>query len=219
MSTSALPVLYSFRRCPYAMRARLALASSGTVCELREIVLRDKPDSLLSASPKATVPVMVLPSGQVIDQSLDIMLWALRQNDPHDWLTPRQDSLDGMLGLICACDQDFKTDLDRYKYPNRFGVDPLLHRGKGLDWLHTLVPRLTSHSFLSGPGAALADLAIAPFVRQFVQTDAPWFEQEADPALTEWLARCLTMPVFQQVMHKYPVWVEGTTGSVFPPPA
>lgn len=217
MSPSALPVLYSFRRCPYAMRARLALTSSGIACELREIVLRDKPASLRSASPKATVPVLVLPSGQVIDQSLDIMLWALRQRDPDGWLMPEQGSLDDMLPLIQACDQDFKADLDRYKYPNRFGVQPILHRSQGLAWLSSLAPRLAANTFLSGPQPALADLAIAPFVRQFAQTDAPWFEQHAEPVLQHWLARCLALPLFEQAMQKYPVWTEGTAGVPFPP--
>lgn len=198
------------------MRARLALASSGTVCELREIVLRDKPASLLSASPKGTVPVLVLPGGQVIDQSLDIMLWALRQSDPDGWLAPTEDSLDDMLNLIGACDTGFKSDLDRYKYPNRFDVDPVLHRGQGLAWLNTLTPRLALNPFLSGPRPALADLAIAPFVRQFAQTDVPWFEQHTHPALRHWLARCLGLPHFVQVMYKYPVWVEGTPGEAFP---
>ncbi len=194
------------------MRARLALASSGTACELREIVLRDKPASLLSASPKGTVPVLILPSGQVIDQSLDIMLWALRQSDPDGWLTPAEGNLADMLALIQACDQGFKADLDRYKYPNRFGVDPLLHRTQGLAWLNSLAPRLSAKAFLSGPQAALADWAIAPFARQFAQTDAPWFEQHADAALQHWLVRCLAMPLFAQIMPRYPVWTEGTTG-------
>ncbi len=201
------------------MRARLALASSGIACELREIVLRDKPLSLLSASPKGTVPVLVLPSGQVIDQSLDIMLWTLRQCDPDGWLSPPEGSLDDMLALIQACDQGFKADLDRYKYPNRFGVDPLLHRANGVAWLNSLAPRLSATAFLSGPQAALADWAIAPFVRQFAQTDLPWFEQQADPALQHWLARCLAMPLFEQIMPKYPVWTEGTAGILFPPAA
>lgn len=218
-SRGALPILYSFKRCPYAMRARLALAVGSHACELREIVLKDKPASLLSASAKGTVPVLVLAGGRVIDQSLDIMLWALRQRDPEGWLTPDGDSLSDMLALIQTCDQGFKADLDRYKYPNRFGVDPVLHRSQGMAWLNTLRPRLTLNAFFSGPRPALADFATAPFVRQFAHTDVPWFEQNADPALQRWLAHCLALPVFAQVMHKYPVWVEGTPGVAFPPHA
>lgn len=201
------------------MRARLAMASSGLACELREIVLKDKPASLLSASPKATVPVLVLPGGQVIDQSLDIMLWALRQRDPDAWLAPTEGSLDDMLALVHACDHGFKADLDRYKYPNRFGVDPLLHRGRGMAWLNALLPDLTSKPFLTGARPALSDLAIAPFVRQFAQTDVRWFEQHAAPALQQWLHHCLALPLFEQVMHKYPVWAEGRAGPAFPPVA
>lgn len=216
-SPNTLPVLYSFRRCPYAMRARLALASGGIACELREIVLKDKPASLLRASPKGTVPVLVLPSGQVIDQSLDIMLWALRRHDPEGWLRPVEGGLDDLLALIQACDQGFKADLDRYKYPNRFGVDPVLHRGRAMTWLNTLTQRLTAQTFLFGPRPALADFAMAPFVRQFAQTDVPWFEQHTNPALQQWLTRCLSLSLFKQIMHKYPVWADGSAGAAFPP--
>ena len=117
---SALPVLYSFRRCPYAMRARLALAVSGQVCELREVVLRNKPQGLLQASPKATVPVLVLPGGQVLDQSLAIMRWALERHDPGRWLHPSHGALADMLALIAECDGPFKHALDRCKYPSRY---------------------------------------------------------------------------------------------------
>ena len=114
-----LPILYSFRRCPYAMRARLALAVSGHTVEHREVVLRDKPVELLAASPKGTVPVLVLPEGLVIEQSLDIMLWALNCHDPHHWLLPVQGSLQEMLELIAHCDGPFKQHLDGYKYLRR----------------------------------------------------------------------------------------------------
>jgi glutathione S-transferase len=121
----ALPVLYSFRRCPYAMRARLALAVSGRRCELREVVLRDKPQAMVSASAKGTVPVLITPEGSVIDESLDIMLWALEQNDPEGWLAPQPGSHAAMLELIAQFDGGFKHHLDRYKYPNR-------HTGGGM---------------------------------------------------------------------------------------
>ncbi len=218
MSLGQLPVLYSFRRCPYAMRARLAIACSGQACELREVVLRDKPPSLLLASAKATVPVLVLPSGQVIEQSLEIMLWALRQHDPQAWLAPAHESLDSMLDLIHACDREFKLDLDRTKYPQRFAnAGPAdAHRARAMAWLDgQLVPRLQAHDFLSGPSPALADMALVPFVRQFVQIDASWFEAHADPALQQWLTRCLALPLFEPVMRKFPVWVEGSVGTVF----
>ena len=129
---SALPVLYSFRRCPYAMRARLALAVSGQRCELREVVLKAKPQGLLQASPKGTVPVLVLPSGQVLEQSLDIMLWALGQHDPQSWLHPSQGTQAEMQALIAECDGPFKQALDRTKYPTRYPeCNPAYERAQG----------------------------------------------------------------------------------------
>lgn len=134
--SAALPVLYSFRRCPYAMRARLALAVSGQACELREVVLRNKPQGLLYASPKATVPVLVLPSGQVLEQSLEIMLWALAQHDPEGWLTPSHGNLQDMLALIAECDGPFKQALDRCKYPSRYpDADIGAERARAVAWL------------------------------------------------------------------------------------
>jgi len=132
-----LPVLYSFRRGPYAMRARLALAASGMVCELREVVLAHKPAALLLASPKGTVPVLVLPNGTVLEQSLDIMLHALRQSDPWQWLPASAQDLSATLALIAQCDGSFKANLDRYKYPNRYALpDGLGDRAEGAVFLH-----------------------------------------------------------------------------------
>lgn len=216
---NALPVLYSFRRCPYAMRARLALASSGQACELREVVLRDKPAELLEASAKASVPVLVLPSGEVIDQSLDIMHWALRLNDPAQWMSANPAQAAQMQALIDDCDQTFKHHLDRYKYPNRFdGADALQHRTAAAAWLFDLSQQLTSEGWLFSPVASLADMAIAPFVRQFAQTDPLWFEQQDWPALQAWLNRIVSGKLFESVMHKYPAWESGTAGPIFPTP-
>ena len=133
--SAALPVLYSFRRCPYAMRARLALAVSGQACELREVVLRNKPQGLLHASPKGTVPVLVLPTGQVLEQSLEIMLWALAQHDPEGWLIPSHGNLQDMLALIAECDGPFKQALDRCKYPSRYpDADIGAERARAVAW-------------------------------------------------------------------------------------
>src|SRR5690606_33359264 len=118
----SLPVLYSFRRCPYAMRARSAIVVSGQSCQLREVVLKSKPRALLDVSPKATVPVLVDTDAGVVDQGLDIMLWALRRSDPHRWLMPEQGGLDDMMALIAECDGAFKFRLDRYKYPQRYSL-------------------------------------------------------------------------------------------------
>jgi glutathione S-transferase len=215
----SLPVLYSFRRCPYAMRARLALAISGQTCELREVVLKTKPAELLEASAKASVPVLVLPSGEVIDQSLDIMRWALRLNDPAQWLSAQPEQAAHVQALIDDCEQTFKQHLDRYKYPNRYdGAVALQHRAAAADWLTQLAQQLSAEGWLLGPAASLADMAIAPFVRQFAQTDPHWFEQQDWPTLQTWLKRIVSSGLFESVMHKYPAWESGTAGPLFPTP-
>ena len=219
-----LPVLYSFRRCPYAMRARLAIAASGLRCELREIVLRSKPPEMLAVSPKATVPVLVLPGGKVIEQSLEIMLWALQQNDPECWLAPEHGTLQAMQALIAANDSVFKQHLDRYKYPNRYPQEHAgdgqqfakNHRASAACWLMELETRLTRHAWLFGPAASLADMAILPFVRQFAHTDAAWFSSQPWPNLNAWLMRWERGALFQRVMEKYPSWQSGQAGITFP---
>ena len=213
----ALPVLYSFRRCPYAMRARLALAASGQACELREVVLKHKPQGLLQASPKGTVPVLVLPDGQVLDQSLDIMLWTLQRNDPGAWLTPGQGNLQDMLALIAECDGPFKQALDRCKYPSRHPeADTGVERALAADWLHQLETRLAAQPFLFGAHMALADTAVAPFVRQFAGIDADWWGAQPWPRLQGWLAQWQSGALLASVMHKMPAWVDGTQGVAFP---
>lgn len=216
MTAPALPVLYSFRRCPYAMRARLALVASAQTCELREIVLRDKPAELLAASPKGTVPVLVLPDGTVIDQSLDIMLWALRQRDPGQWLVPVHGTPAEMNALIAQCDGAFKSDLDRYKYPDRYeGVDAIAHRTAASDYLNALEKRLQATEYLFGARPCLADMAIAPFVRQFAHVDPAWFDVQPWPGLSRWLAAFLESAYFQRIMNKYAPWKPGTAGIPF----
>ena len=223
--TQPLPVLYSFRRCPYAIRARLAIAASGLRCELREVVLRSKPAELLAASPKATVPVLVLPGGQVIEQSLEIMLWALAQNDPHGWLKPERETWSAMQAVIAVNDGAFKQHLDRYKYPNRYqnehsGDEPSFaqtHRADAASCLLTLENRLLHHPWLFGPAACLADMAILPFVRQFAHTDSAWFEGQPWVRLQAWLVRWESGPLFQQVMEKNQPWQPGQPGRAFGP--
>lgn len=217
MTAAPRPILYSFRRCPYAMRARLAMVSSGVSCELREVVLRDKPQALRDASPKATVPVLVLPDGRVLEQSLDIMLWALGQHDPQSWLLPAQSNLKAMLALIAECDGGFKGHLDRYKYPQRYGdIDGLAHREQGAQWLGSLEQALGENGFLFGRRAALADMAIAPFVRQFAHVDMDWFQTQPWPRTQAWLSEWMASPLFEQVMQKYTPWVAGGDGVDFP---
>ena len=209
--TPALPSLYSVRRCPYAIRARLALAVSGLQYELREVSLKRKPPEMLAASPKGTVPVLVLPNGQVFDESLDIMRWALAQHDPHGWLT--QASPDDMQALIAGNDGEFKHALDRYKYPNRYPLEwggdakafALAQRFEAACWLSKLEPRL-DQGWLFGSQASLADMAILPFVRQFAHTDAALFAAQPWPQLQTWLARFEENALFEGVMTKHEPW-------------
>ena len=212
---ATLPVLYSFRRCPYAMRARLALASSALAYELREVALRSKPPELLAASPKGTVPVLVLPGGEVIDESLDVMLWALRQHDPDGWLAG---DVDGMLALIADNDGAFKQHLDRYKYPNRYAAEHTSdvrhfgesHRAAGAAWLVSLQHRLREQNWLFGDRASLADMAVLPFVRQFAHTDPAWFAVQPWPQLAAWLARFEASTLYHAVMDKHAAWLAPT---------
>jgi len=209
--TTALPILYSFRRCPYAMRARLALAVSGVGHELREVSLKSKPPELLTASPKGTVPVLVLPSGQVIDESLDIMRWALALNDPDGWLNVG--SLNDMLRMIAGNDGGFKHALDRYKYPNRYPLESggdaqafaLAQRLEAASWLAGLESRL-NQGWLCGAQASLADMATLPFVRQFSHTDTAWFAAQPWTQLQAWLARFEASALFESVMAKHQPW-------------
>ena len=220
-----LPILYSFRRCPYAMRARMALAVSGQRCELREVVLRSKPPEMLAASPKATVPVLLLTDGTVIEQSLDIMRWALQRHDPEGWLPTDSGGLEAQQALIAANDGPFKRDLDRYKYPNRYAGEQAgdgkafaeTHRSSAARWLMELEARLSRHGWLCRPSASLADMAILPFVRQFAHTDAAWFAAQPWPHLVRWLAGWESGALFARVMEKYPPWQAGQACVAFPP--
>ena len=216
-SAEPLPVLYSFRRCPYAMRARLAIAASSTVVELREVVLARKPQALLQASPKATVPVLVLPDSTVLEQSLDIMLWALRRHDPQQWLPTSAPEMERAIALIAQCDGEFKANLDRYKYPNRYALaNGLPHRDRGAQFLLTLNICVEAQGFLHGGQFGVADAAIAPFVRQFAHTDPAWFASQSWPALLQWLAAFEASDAYRGVMDKVPPWVDGQPPWFFP---
>lgn len=199
------------------MRARLALAASGEPCELREVVLKNKPAEMLAVSPKGTVPVLVLSDATVLEQSLDIMLWALRRNDPMRWLEPDTGTLDDMLALVATCDNGFKPQLDRYKYPGRFGDSSAGARELGAQFLLKLEARLTGSGQLFGARAALADAAVMPFVRQFAMVEPAWFESQPWPLLRTWLAGWTALPLFERAMWKYAPWVPGETGVVYPP--
>ncbi|MEP2102754.1 MAG: glutathione S-transferase [Parasphingorhabdus sp.] len=209
---SDTPILYSFRRCPYAMRGRMALLISETPVRLREVVLRDKPEEMIAASPKATVPVLVQDDGTVIDESLAIMHWALDRNDPAAWLNDAQAGAD----LITEADSDFKDNLDRYKYPTRYDdVDPMAHRSAGLAFLEKLEKSLAAKGQLLGNQPRLADFAIFPFVRQFANNDRDWFDAQSLPALQKWLAGHLQSDLFVTTMKKYPQWKTGDPEPLF----
>jgi glutathione S-transferase len=201
---AVLPVLYSFRRCPYAMRARLALRVSGVVYDCQEVVLKDKPARMLALSPKGTVPVLWLPhEGRVLDESLDIMRWALAQHDPEGWL-PATD-VDAAIAAqrIATNDGDFKYHLDRYKYPQRFGLsDGSPHRDQAALILQDLARCLQTQPYLSGPRWGLQDACLAPFVRQFAHTQPAWFAQQPWPALAAWLQHFEGSAAFLDVMKK-----------------
>jgi glutathione S-transferase len=194
------PVLYSFRRCPYAMRARLALAISEVRYELREVHLARKPAAMLAASPKGTVPVLVPGDGSVIDESLPIMRWALVRNDPEGWLQ-RDDP-----ELVVACDGPFKHDLDRYKYPDRHASNGPIHRERGLQFLRVLNERLADAGQLCGSKRGLADAAIMPFVRQFAAVDAGWFAAQPIAHVKGWLASHLGSALFKATMLRVDPW-------------
>jgi glutathione S-transferase len=201
------PVLYSFRRCPYAMRARLAMQAAAVDVELREITLKAKPAEMLLASPKGTVPVLVLPNGTVIEQSMEIMLWALRQSDPQGWLPMDAADRTDAMACIAINDGPFKQALDRYKYPARFTLkDGLAYREQGASTLLQWEARLTAQAHLGGARWGFLDAAIAPFVRQFAHTDKAWFTQQNWPHLQRWLEAFEASPDFAGVMHKVPVW-------------
>ena len=206
----SLPILYSFRRCPYAMRARSALIASGISVELREVQLRDKPAAMLAASPKGSVPVLVLPDGQVIDESWDIMLWALRQHDPQDWLGVGERHMQSALPLVLENDTSFKRALDRYKYPERFPEHTQdFYRAAGKIFLQKLESRLCVTPYLLGDGLSIADAALLPFVRQFAAVDEAWFATSPYPALRAWMEKFTRSELFSAVMQKFSVWQPG----------
>ena len=203
------PVLYSFRRCPYAMRARMALAVAGLELELREVSLKAKPPELLEASPKGTVPVLVLPGGAVIEESLAIMHWALNQADPQGWLSAWDLSAKALMdALIAENDGPFKHHLDRFKYPDRYpGETSESHRRAALAILRGWKQRLSAAGWLLGDRPCLADWALLPFVRQFRLADPAGFDAEPSlDALRAWLSRCLEHQTFKAVMQS--PWAE-----------
>lgn len=200
MSTK-LPILYSFRRCPYAMRARMSIVRTGYICEHREVILRDRPEHMMEISPKGTVPVLLLPNGNVIEESLEIMQHVL------SW-----DLSAGELNWIDRNDNEFKFHLDRYKYPNRYeNVDSLEQRSMAKAYLDDL------DEYLSDEISSSLNDALFPFVRQFANHDRDWFDAQNWENLHVWLADNLSSDEFTLCMKKYPQWHEGDDLVIFPP--
>lgn len=192
-------LLYSFRRCPYAMRARLALRYSGVAVRIIEVSLKAKPAEMLALSPKGTVPVLSV-EGRVIEESLEIMQWALAQHDPDDWLLQGDP---GMLALIAENDQVFKHHLNRYKYAERYPEQSMEHyRAEGEVFLQKLETLLADREYLLAEHLSLADVALMPFVRQFAHVDREWFASTRYGRLQAWLQRFLDSPLFMAVMAK-----------------
>jgi glutathione S-transferase len=200
------------------MRARLAIAVAGIECELREVMLRNKPPELIAISPKATVPVLQLDNRSVIDESLDIMCWALQHNDPEDWLPANDNHRNDAFALIRYSDTEFKTHLDRYKYPDRYTNENVVdHRAAGQAFIASLEERLSIQPRLCGERASIADYAILPFVRQFANADREWFDATPFPRVHRWLEDFLSSALFNAVMEKYTPWAAGEPGVLFRP--
>ena len=220
--------LYSFRRCPYAMRGRMGLHAAGIDYEHREVLLRDKPAAMIAASSKGTVPVFIKPDGSVIDESLELLLWASEQHDPMGW---RDVDMSEAMALITRNDEAFKFHLDRYKYKSRYdagakrGETDIEHRRAAEDIIADYETRLLQQDYLLGPRQSLADIAIFPFMRQFANTDRAWWDgknapnnqgnsnnqDNSDsnppyPATHNWLERHINSPLFQSIMTKYAQW-------------
>ena len=192
-------LLYSFRRCPYAMRARLAVRYSGLPVQIIEVSLKAKPAEMLALSPKGTVPVLCV-GCQVIEESLEIMHWALAQHDPDDWLLQGDPRVQE---LIAENDQVFKHHLNRYKYAERYPEQPMEHyRAEGEVFLQKLEALLAGNDYLLAEHLSLADMALAPFVRQFAHVDREWFACTQYHRLQTWLQRFLESPLFVAVMAK-----------------
>lgn len=210
------PILYSFRRCPYAIRARLAIKYSNIEVELREVDLNNIPGALTKISSDETVPVILEADGKVIDESWDIVKWAVKQNDPDSWLGDEASfEIDAEM-LVEINDYSFKSDLDHYKYADRFPEHTMEHyRSQGEEFLAELEERLSSSNYLSSDSLSISDIAVFPFIRQFASVDKDWFDSAPYPKVQNWLMQLLESELFNSVMDKYPLWQEGDEPVIF----
>ena len=219
-SNSNLPILYSLQHCPYAMRARLGILLARQSVLIRAVVTKNKPAEMLAISPKGTVPILIIDHAEcveqrhykttVIDESIEIMLWALKLNDPQNLLQAEDSSkLGAMLELIRRNDKEFKPNLEVYKLAKRFHKESeVTDRQSCEDFVAALEKKLESGHYLMGDQASLADYALLPFVRQFARVDRKWYLQSPYPRLRDWLNRHLQMPLYTKAMAKYPLWLD-----------
>ena len=222
MHQTAPPIFWSFRRCPYAMRARMAVMASGLTVGLREILLRDKPAAFRAVSSKATVPVLELDDGIILDESRDIMFWALdTSGDPAGWLECYHRDKQAVIAFLDQLEGPFKTALDKYKYATRYRteegapIDGLAYRAVGATFLSDINISLARQPFLSGAAIGLMDYASLPFIRQFRIADESWFDEQEWPFLQAWLQDFLTSEMFSSVMVKYALWQEDASPVLF----
>lgn len=218
MPNTQLPILYTFRRCPYAMRARMAIYYSGIKVEIREILLKDKPKQMLEVSSKGTVPVLLKSNGEVVAESREVIMWALKQYDPDNWYAGLcQDQQGEIQFLINRNDNDFKPWLDRYKYSVGYPEHSQEHYRKNAEvYLFDLNSRLSRSKYLIGDAMSVADIAIFPFIRQFAFVDKAWFDQAPYTYLGDWLNKLLKSELFSAIMDKYDCWHHGDVITVFP---
>ena len=207
-------IIYSFRRCPYAMRARMAINISNQKCEIREVLLRDKPPSMLEYSSKGTVPVLVLQSGEVIDESLDVIDWALNLNDPDNW--QRSKDNEKTKELIKINDGEFKHHLDRYKYSKRYDdEDPEFHRKKCLSFIEKVNSELQNSKYIFDDEISYIDISLLPFIRHFRIADNEWFDELPYENVKSWLSNFLNSELLKSIMSKYDLWKEGDEVTIF----
>ena len=206
------PVLYSFRRCPYCMRAHMALKKSGIQVELREVALSNMPEQALALSPKATVPILALPDGTFIDESWDIVKWALNKNDPDKWLGEDNEYLLDTEMLVETNDFSFKEDLDHYKYADRHPEKTQEeYRELCLEFIEELEEMLSDNKYLLSNQLTAADVSVFSFVRQFSMVDKEWFDQAPYPKVQAWLNEILCSELFNDVFQKHELWQKGDT--------
>lgn len=212
-----LPILYSLQHCPYAMRARLGLLMAQQQVLLRAIVMKNKPEEMLAVSPKGTVPVLLLPDNSVVDESLDIMMWALQKNDPEDLLHKhRPEDLTEAIELIRRNDKEFKPQLEIYKKAKRFRLENVIEeRQKCEIFITELEQKLASNGFFIGHKAGIIDYALLPFVRQFSRVNRSWFMQAPYPNLRAWLETHMQSRLYGKAMAKYPLWLDEHKDYVF----